>query len=201
MATHVCPWWVGYFLVSPLRRLFHNPDELLAAFVTPGMTVLDVGPGMGFFTLPLATMVGPTGRVVCVDVQERMLQALMKRARAAQLAARILTHVCEPMSLGLDDFAGRIDFALAFAVVHEMSDPPGFFSGVARLLKPGARCLVAEPRGHVAPPAFEAMLAAARQAGLSEEDRPSIRWSRTAVLKKDAYRIDRSRAGARLLAP
>ncbi|HYL81869.1 MAG TPA: methyltransferase domain-containing protein, partial [Candidatus Acidoferrum sp.] len=94
------------------------------------------------------------------------------------------TRVCEPTSLGLDDFAGRMDFALAFAVVHEMPDPPGFLAGVARVLKPGARCLLAEPQGHVAAPAFEATLAAAAQAGLSLVGRPAIRWSRAAVLKK-----------------
>jgi len=185
MAPRVCPWWVGYLLVSPLRRLLHNPDKILAAFVTPGMTVLEVGPAMGFFTLPLASLVGPTGRIVCVDVQTRMLQALMKRARAAQLADRLVTRVCEPTSLGLDDFTGAIDFALAFAVVHEMPDPARVFADLARLLRSGARCLVAEPKGHVAAPAFEATLATARQAGLSLVGRPVIRRCRAAVLQKE----------------
>jgi len=172
-------------LVSPLRRLLHNPERILSALVTPGMTVLEVGPAMGFFTLPLAIMVGPTGRIVCVDVQARMLRALMKRARAAQLADRILPRVCEPTALGLDDFSGRIDFAVAFAVVHEMPDPPRFFADLARLLRPGARCLVAEPKGHVPAPAFEATLAAAKGAGLGLGGRPMIRRCRTAVLQKE----------------
>ncbi len=186
MPPHVCPWWVGYLLVSPLRRLLHNPNKILAAFVTPGMTVLDVGPAMGFFTLPLASMVGPTGHIVCVDVQERMLQALMKRARAAQLADRIVTRVCDPSSLGVDDLTGSIDFVLAFAVVHEMSDPLSFFASVATVLRPGARCLLAEPKGHVAAPAFETTLAAAMQAGLGLVGRPAIRRCWTAVLQKES---------------
>ncbi len=184
MAPRVCPWWVGYLLVSPLRRLLHNPDTILAGFVTPGMTVLEVGPAMGFFTLPLASLVGPSGRVVCVDVQERMLQALLKRARAAQLTDRLVTRVCGSASLGLDDFTGGIDFALAFAVVHEMPDPPRFFADLAQLLRSDARCLVAEPRGHVAAPAFEATLATAWQAGLGLVARPAIRRCRAAVLQK-----------------
>ena len=185
MATHVCPWWVGYVLVSPLRRLLHNPTTILAPFVTLGMTVLEVGPAMGFFTLPLASAVGPTGRIVCVDVQARMLQALMKRARAAQLADRILPRVCEPTALGLDDFTGRIDFALAFAVVHEVPEPPRFFADLAKVLRPGARCLVAEPKGRVPEPAFEATLATARQAGLGLVGRPVIRRCRAAVVQKE----------------
>ena len=185
MAPHVCPGWIGYLLVNPLRRLFHNPDKILAGFVTPGMTVLDIGPGMGYFTLPLATLVGPTGQIVCVDVQTRMLQVLLKRARGAQLAERIVTRVCEPSSLGLEDLAGRIDFALAFAVVHETADPLCFFISIARALRPGARCLVVEPKGHVAAPAFETMLAAAGQAGLGVVGRPVIRWCRAAALQKE----------------
>jgi len=184
MARRVCPWWVGFLLVTPLRRLVQNPERILAPFVTAGMTVLEVGPAMGFFTLPLASLAGPTGRVVCVDVQERMLRSLAKRARAARLAERIVARVCPPTSLGLDDYVGRIDFALTFAVVHEMPEPSRFFADVARLLKPGAVCLVAEPKGHVAAPDFEVTLAAAAQAGLDLVGRPEIRRSRAATLTR-----------------
>ena len=59
MANHICPWWVGYLLANPLRRIFENPDKLLAPFVCNGMTVIDYGCGMGFFTIPLARLVGP----------------------------------------------------------------------------------------------------------------------------------------------
>jgi ubiquinone/menaquinone biosynthesis C-methylase UbiE len=171
-------------LVSPLRRLLQNPDTILAGFVSPGMTVLEVGPAMGFFSLPLARLVGPAGRIVCVDVQERMLQTLVKRARLAGQADRIVARVCGPTSLGLDDFTEGIDFALAFAVVHEMPDPPRFFAELARLLRAGARCLVAEPKGHVTAPAFEATLATARQVGLGLVGRPVIWRCRAAVLQK-----------------
>lgn len=44
------------------------------------MTVLDVGSAMGFFSLPMAEMVGPGGKVVCIDVQLKMLQVLRRRA-------------------------------------------------------------------------------------------------------------------------
>ena len=62
MAQHrVCPWWVGYILASPVRKLWQNPARILGPFVQPGMTVLEPGPGMGFFTLELARLVGPKG--------------------------------------------------------------------------------------------------------------------------------------------
>src|SRR5512140_3718249 len=107
MAERVCPPWIGRLLMNPLRRLIHNHEKILASLVSNGMTVLDIGPGMGFFTLPLAKMVGPNGKVVGVEVQESMLDGLQSRARAAQLAERIITRLCQPTSLGLDDFVGR----------------------------------------------------------------------------------------------
>jgi ubiquinone/menaquinone biosynthesis C-methylase UbiE len=184
MPKKVCPYWVGYILASPLRRLFHNPERILASLVGNKMTVLEVGPGMGYFTLPIARMVGPGGQVVCVDLQEKMLQALRKRAGAAGLSDRIVARACQPSSLGVEDFAGRIDFVLAFAVVHELPDTSHFFVEVSGALKPAGRCLVAEPKGHVSPQEFEAMLAAAAQTGLRVMQRPDIVRCRAALLTK-----------------
>ena len=64
--SHVCPWWIGYFLASPLRRRIHNPDRILAPYVRSGMRILEIGPGMGFFTIPMAGMVGAEGRIIFV---------------------------------------------------------------------------------------------------------------------------------------
>src|SRR5437867_3779272 len=74
----VCPWWIGYILASPVRKLMHNPHTILAPYVNKGMTVLDFGSAMGFFSIPLAQMVGPAGKVICVDMQEKMLERLKK---------------------------------------------------------------------------------------------------------------------------
>ena len=69
----VCPWWLGYLCIGPIRRLQHDPARILAPYVSEGMTVLEPGPGMGFFTLELARIVGPAGRVIAVDVQPKMI--------------------------------------------------------------------------------------------------------------------------------
>lgn len=185
MAKPVCPYWVGYFLLNPLRRLIHDPDKILAPFVARGATVLDIGPAMGFFTLPLARMVGPQGKVIGVDMQEKMLRILARRAQEAQLADRIITRLCHPPSLGLNDLIGKIDFALAFAVVHEVPDIPNFFVEVSRALRKSACCLVVEPQGHVSVQDFTATLAAARLKGLNIVDRPRISWCHAALLRKD----------------
>jgi SAM-dependent methyltransferase len=181
---HICPWWLGYFLASPLRRMLDDPAAILAPYVREGMTVLEPGPGMGFFTLELARRVGPSGRVIAVDVQPRMIAGLKRRAAKARLLDRIDARLAEGGSLKLDGFEGAVDFALAFAVVHELPGAGPFFAQVAQTLKPGACVLFAEPAGHVSDKHFEAELQAAAQAGLNQVSRPPIRRSHTALLSK-----------------
>jgi ubiquinone/menaquinone biosynthesis C-methylase UbiE len=60
-------------LTHALRRLIHPPGRILGHHICPGDTVLDLGCGPGYFSLPLARMVGPGGTVIAVDVQEEML--------------------------------------------------------------------------------------------------------------------------------
>jgi len=182
MAHGVCPWWIGWLLASPIRKLVHDPARLLAPWVREGMTVLEPGPGMGFFTLELARRVGPGGRVVAVDVQPEMLAGLRRRAERAGLAERVDARLATATSLAIDDLAGKVDLVLAFAMVHELPDAEAFFREARRVLAPGGRILVAEPAGHVDEPEFEVTLAAAARAGLRPEPGPAIYRSRTAVL-------------------
>jgi SAM-dependent methyltransferase len=181
---HVCPWWVGYLLASPIRRLIENPSRLLAPHVRPGMTVLDLGCAMGFFCLPLARMVGPGGRVVCVDVQERMIRSLARRVRRRRLETVIETRVCAPESLGIDDLAGSADLALAFHVLHETPQPAGFLAECFAALRPGGRLLLAEPRGRVSAGDFAATVAEARAAGFELVEEIDHRRSRMVVMAK-----------------
>ncbi|HVM76352.1 MAG TPA: class I SAM-dependent methyltransferase [Candidatus Saccharimonadales bacterium] len=135
---HVCPWWLGYFLSSPIRKLWHNPTTILSGRVGEGQRVLEPGPGMGFFTLELARMVGPKGRVVAVDLQPKMLNRLKRRAMQAGLGDRIETRVATSESLAIEDLAGSFDFILAFAMVHELRNPGKYFREVAAAGKTGA---------------------------------------------------------------
>lgn len=185
MAQRVCPWWIGYLLVSPIRRWMQDPEELLAPYIRPGMTVLEPGPGMGFFTLPIAKLVSPSGHVVAVDVQSKMLDKLRRRATRAGLSQRIETRLAKPDSLGIDDLKGTVDFVLAFAVVHEMPSVDSFFREAANALKAGGQLLFAEPAGHVKPEAFARELEVARAAGLLLVSQPEIKRSWAALIRKD----------------
>jgi len=184
MGEHVCPWWVGYLLASPLRRLIQDPGRLLAPYVREGMTVLEPGPGMGFFTLELARRVGESGRVVAVDVQPRMLDSLKRRAAKAGLLARIDARIASPDSMAIADLTGKVDFALAFAVVHEMPSAKACLAQIGQALRPAGRLLLAEPAGHVKSGLFNDELKYADEAGLDLTDRPSIRRSYAALFRK-----------------
>ena len=184
MEEKVCPVWIGYLLLSPFRKLSQNPHKILAPHVKPGIKVLDIGCAMGFFSLPMARMVGSQGKVACVDVQEKMIKTLQKRARKAGLLNRIETKVCDHDSFGLDYLKGEIDFALAFAVVHEVPDAANLCSAIYETLKHTGKLLVAEPNGHVSGQDFETTISIAEQNGFKLIDRPHIGRSRAALFGK-----------------
>jgi SAM-dependent methyltransferase len=185
MHVHVCPPWLGHLIALGPRRLVHNPASLLGPFVSEGMTVLEPGPGMGFFTLDLARLVGATGTVVAVDLQPAMLDAIRRRADTADLGSRIDLRRVENSCMGLGDLDAKVDFALAFAMVHEVPDAAAFFREVAAALRPGGKVLFAEPIFHVTGKKFAASIAVAENAGLEVESRPTIRISHAAVLVKN----------------
>jgi ubiquinone/menaquinone biosynthesis C-methylase UbiE len=184
VAEHLCPVWGGYFLANRLRRLLQDPYRILSPYVREDMTVLDVGSAMGFFSLPMAEMAGSGGKVVCVDVQPRMLEVLRRRAEKAGLLDRIETHEATPHNIGLEGWDGRFDFALAFTVLHEVGDLPGFLREIYQLLKPGAMFLLTEPIVHVRREEFERTISLAQAQGFAPTGRPHIRLSHTVVLIK-----------------
>lgn len=181
---HVCPWWIGCLLASPVRRIFNKPAKVLGGHVRPGMIVLEPGPGMGFFTLELARLVGDSGRVIAVDIQPRMLEGLRRRAARAGVLDRVEARQALPDSLGLTDLAGAVDFTLAFAVVHELPSAASFFREVARASKPGARLLLVEPKGHVSPSLFAEELRAACDAGFKPIEPRDADRTNTALLER-----------------
>jgi ubiquinone/menaquinone biosynthesis C-methylase UbiE len=171
-------------LLSPLRRLFENPQKLLGSFVRPGMIVLEPGSGMGYFTLPLARMVGPDGRVVAVEIQHKMLSVLTRRAHKAGLAERIELRHAKSDNLGVDDLAGRVDFAAALHLVHEVPDQLSFFTQIFNALKSGGRLLVIEPKHHVAQKEFGGSLHVAEEVGFAAQANPAETKGLSALLIK-----------------
>ena len=135
----------------------------------------------GWFTIPLAKMVGDHGRVIAVDLQQQMLDMMRRRAERAGVANRIEAHKCEQDRLGME---AQADFALAFAMVHEVPDQRRLFGEIHACLKPGGKLLLAEPPLHVSGKAFSQEVATAEEVGFRVAEEPRIRWCRAVVLAR-----------------
>lgn len=181
-SPHVCSASHAGWLASSLRRLVHPPERMLRGLVREGDTAVDIGCGPGFFTLPLARLVGRDGRVIAVDLQEEMLGMMRRRAERAGLASRIVSHRCQAAAIGLDTPA---DFVLAFYMVHETPDIAAFLAELHGILKPGGKLLLAEPRFHVAKTDFKRTLELATGAGFRFVAAPRIWLSLAALFARD----------------
>ncbi|MGB5890593.1 MAG: class I SAM-dependent methyltransferase [Thermoanaerobaculia bacterium] len=178
---HVCPWWLAYSFDNRLRRFIHRPERLLGPYVRQGMTVLDVGCGMGHFSLGLARLVGSDGRVIAVDLQPEMLEVLSARANKEGLDERIRLHRCQKDELGVDVAA---DFILTFWMAHEVGRLESFMDEIYTLLKDGGNYFLAEPIVHVSAEKFRRLSDAAVKAGFQICDEPRVRLSRALVFGK-----------------
>jgi ubiquinone/menaquinone biosynthesis C-methylase UbiE len=177
--TGVCPWWLCFTFDNPLRRVLQNPRKILEGIVQQGQTVLDIGCGMGYFSIPLAQLVGGSGSVACIDLQQHMLDATKQRAEGAGVGGIIQYHRCTTDSLGL---TGKADFALTFWMVHEVPDKQRFLREIKEALKPGGQLLLAEPRLHVTRQAFDATVSDALSVGFQVAAAPRVSMSMAVLL-------------------
>jgi ubiquinone/menaquinone biosynthesis C-methylase UbiE len=158
-----------------------NPKRLLKPYIEEGMTVLDFGCGPGFFSIDIAQMVGESGRVIAADLQEGMLQKLRDKIKGTELENRITLHKCEENKIGITD---KVDFVLAFYIVHEVVNKEGLFAEIETILKPNGQVLIVEPPFHVSKKAFEETIGKAKAAGFTEVKRPKVLFNKAVVLKK-----------------
>jgi ubiquinone/menaquinone biosynthesis C-methylase UbiE len=116
---------------------------LKALNVKPGDVVCDLGCGNGFYTLKLAEMVGPSGKVLAVEIQPEMLEMLRVRAERAHVEniERILGTAVDPK---LPE--GQVDLVLMVDVYHELSNPAEVLAAVRKSLKPTGRMAQVEFR-------------------------------------------------------
>ena len=166
VSGRVCPASVVKWLNSPLRKLIQNPWKIMGEYVNPGDTVIDLGCGGGFFTIALAEMVGENGWVIAVDLQKEMLNFTRDLATKKGVLERIILHQCKEDKIGLSDL--KVDFVLAFYVVHEVPDRKTFLRQVSELLMPNAHFMMIEPKHHVTVEQYDQILKEASSVGLKQ---------------------------------
>ena len=181
MTKHVCPWWLAYTFDNPVRRIFHKPDKMFSTYLKEGMTAVDLGCGMGYFSIGMAKIVGESGKIISVDIQKKMLDALIRRAKHDGVYDRIQTRLCDENDIGVQE---SVDFALAFWMIHETLDEKSFLTQVHLILNDSGKLFIAEPKAHVTFKEFEKIVTIARDVGFKLIASPDVYFSRAAVFVK-----------------
>ncbi len=180
--NRVCPVGLANSLDNRVRRWLHNPQTILAQYVKKGMTVLDIGCGPGLFSIEMAKMVGESGKVISADLQDGMLQKLRKKIQWTELETRIELVKCEKDRINVPE---KVDFILAFFMVHEVPDKNSLFRQLKNILKEEGQLLLLEPKlFHVSRKDFESTTRLAEDAGFKIYQGPPIHLGWSAVLRK-----------------
>ncbi|MBV9455129.1 MAG: class I SAM-dependent methyltransferase [Rubrobacter sp.] len=165
-------------LTMPWRsRLFGSPEQILnRAGVAPGMRVLEIGPGPGVYTVPLARRVasqGTGGNVTCLEIQPEMIAMLQERLEDAGVQ-NVEVIQGDGRYMPLAD--GSFDLVFLTGVLGETPDLAALFSECARVLKPGGILAVTE---QVSDPDFRlpsTVQTLAVNAGFGEDGRVGLSW-------------------------
>jgi len=176
--SFIAKWYHLILYPDWFRRLHQRPRKFLGELIKPGMTVADIGCGLGFYTIEMAWMVGEKGRVVAIDFQPEMLRFTEKKVRKAGVSERVEIVECTQNDLIVSD---HVDFALSMWVAHEVSDRDRFFRQIRGILKPEGRFLLAEPWFHVGKELYKAICDDAEGAGLEKISELWVGGSRAAL--------------------
>lgn len=142
------PWRPVAEIISPIwateaeRDAVDEAGQIVRALgLRAGMTVADLGAGSGYHTVRLATVLGPSGRVIAQDVTPAYLRDLARRVEAAALA-NVTVALGEPHDPRLP--AASVDVALLVHMYHEIAQPFAFLHNLVPALRPGARIAIVD---------------------------------------------------------
>jgi ubiquinone/menaquinone biosynthesis C-methylase UbiE len=179
--NRVCPVELANSLDNKIRRWLQNPQKILSPYVKEGMKILDVGCGPGFFSVELAKMVGTGGQVYAVDLQEGMLQKLRDKIYGTPLEKIIQLIKCERDEINVPE---KVDFILAFYMVHEVPNKDKFFAALKNILKENGAFLIVEPKlFHVSKKEFDSTIGKAESVGFKVAKVPKLPFSFSSILK------------------
>jgi len=132
------------WLSRPERIQEENPQEMLEQLkLKDGMVVCDLGAGDGYHTLQMAPRVGPSGKVIAVDIQPEMLQELSRKL-AEKKFENVETVLGELWDPKLPE--NTVDLVLMVDVYHEFSHPVQMLAALRKALKPDGLIALVEFR-------------------------------------------------------
>jgi SAM-dependent methyltransferase len=117
-----------------VRRIISPPKKLLSKYVASGSSVADLGCGPGYYTIPMAELAGPGGKVYAVDFDPRAIEGVAKKAEARGLERVVDARAG---SAAEADFIpnGSVDFVFAHGLLCCMKDHSGALCQIKRMLK------------------------------------------------------------------
>jgi ubiquinone/menaquinone biosynthesis C-methylase UbiE len=126
------------------RETEEKPQLLIDALeIKPGQTIADLGAGSGYYSFRIAPLVGPTGKVLAIDIEPAMLEVITQRASRERIAnvAAVRASVRDPNLA-----PGSVDLLFMVDVYHELEYPYEVMTKVRAALKPGGRVALIEYR-------------------------------------------------------
>jgi ubiquinone/menaquinone biosynthesis C-methylase UbiE len=154
-----CPYSQRFWVEAP-HPLITRARLRATLEPVPGEHLLEVGPGTGYYALPMAEWLGPSGTLEVFDLQQEMLDHTARRAAEAGL--RVMPTQGDARSLPYG--SGTFDAAYLVTVLGEIPDQEAALRELARVVRPGGRVVVGEVIGDphwVSPGALERRAAAA----------------------------------------
>lgn len=125
---------------DPERDAWQHPDKVVAALsIAPGMTVADVGAGTGYFMKRLADAVGPTGKVLAVDIEPDMVRYMTERA-ARENTPNVEARLGKPD----DPQLPAVDRIMIVDTWHHIGNREQYAKKIAGSLKLGGFVLVVD---------------------------------------------------------
>lgn len=177
---HTCPWWFCFTFDNPVRGIFQNPFKILGSYVKADDQILDIGPGMGYFTFPLSEMTGEKGKVIALDIQEGMLKRLDKKIKAKKTENIEVRHY-DGINFNINE---KFDFILLFWMYHEVKNKNVFIRELGSVLKPNGQILISEPGIHVSKKTFNESIKLLTDYGFKIVEEPKIALSRAVIMQK-----------------
>jgi ubiquinone/menaquinone biosynthesis C-methylase UbiE len=162
-----CPYSQRFWIEAPHPLITR---ERLRAVLEPrpGERILEVGPGTGYYSLPVAEWLQPGGTLELVDIQQEMLDHTMRRAEQEGLSNLVPTRA-DALQLPYED--RRFDAAFLVTVLGETPDQDAALRELARVLRPGGRLVDGELFGDPHYVSAKSLRRRAEAAGLRYDDR------------------------------
>ena len=178
------PEFLANLIDNPLRRRIQPPSDMpIRHGIEPGMTVLEVGPGNGRYTIETARRVGSAGRVIAIDIEPKMIERVLQRAHAEGVT-NLDAKVADVYNLPFED--SMFDAICMITVISEIPEPERAMREFHRLLSPSGTLAFSELLTDPDYPLAQTLVRKASQANFRLKKKLGNFFSYTLIFEKQS---------------